>query len=555
MLTRTLGMGAGLEVESAQVTLELDHPRWGDLIVKLISPTGTESVLVNRPGKAPGSGASDRGDASSGPLSFSFNSARLRGEPSAGTWTLQVIDAATGDAGTLKNWKLDLYGKAADANDVYVYTNEFASFAGSARGSLTDSNGGRDTLNASAVTGNSVIDLNNGSASTLAGKALTVSGEIEIAIGGDGSDALTGNALNNVLLGGRGADVLVGGEGNDTLDGGRGSDVLTGGAGSDLFVIGKEAGAQDTIVDLGAGASGSVVETLALVGFGNLSFATLARTQVGADTRLDLGGGQAVLLRNQQASELSAGQFRFFESQAALQAWQQAGQAGQGGGATEGDDVLQGTAGDELLAGLGGNDSLSGDAGNDRLLGGAGQDTLDGGAGNDVLVLDGDQGAVSYFTGMAGVGTRTGGAGADRFLVAPDGGGSLGVGMVGSDLTASNLIADFEVGQDKIDLSRFAWITSFSQLTANKAVSRARWVARSRSSSMRSRVRSWLACADMKPCSASCLKSASRWRAMGSVVSSLATIWRTVAISASRRWISAAALASLAVMSLHSSFS
>jgi Ca2+-binding RTX toxin-like protein len=71
---------------------------------------------------------------------------------------------------------------------------------------------------------------------------------------------------------------------------------------------------------------------------------------------------------------------------------------------------------------------------------------------------------------MAGVGTRTGGAGADRFLVAPDGGGSLGVGMVGSDLTASNLIADFEVGQDKIDLSRFAWITSFSQLTANKAV-------------------------------------------------------------------------------------
>ena len=193
---------------------------------------------------------------------------------------------------------VNLIGKAADTNDVYVYTNEFATFAGAARGTLTDSNGGRDTLNASAVTGNSVIDLNNGSTGTLAGKSLTVSGDIEIAFGGDGNDALTGNALNNVLLGGRGADVIHGGDGNDTLDGGKGVDLLTGGAGSDLFVINKEIGTQDTVVDLGAGASGSVVESIALIGFGGLSFATLSRTQVGADVRLDLGGGQTVLLRN-----------------------------------------------------------------------------------------------------------------------------------------------------------------------------------------------------------------------------------------------------------------
>ncbi|WP_345541818.1 proprotein convertase P-domain-containing protein [Variovorax defluvii] len=388
MVTRTFAMAAGVEVESAQVTLELDHQRWGDLIVKLVSPGGTESVLVNRPGKAPGSGASDLGDASSGTLSFSFNSTRLRGEQSAGNWTLQVIDAVTGHTGTLKNVRLDLYGSATDSNDVYVYTNEFAAFAGSTRGTLADSNGGRDTLNASAVTGNSILNLNSGSTSTLAGKALTLSGEFENAFGGDGSDTLTGNALNNVLLGGRGADTLLGGEGNDTLDGGRGNDVLTGGAGSDLFVIAKDAGAQDTIVDLGAGTAGSAAETIALIGFGGLDFAGLARTQVGTDTRLDLGEGQAVLLRNQQASLLSAAQCRFFDSQGALQSWQLAGQGGVAGAATEGDDLLQGTTGDDVIAGLGGNDTLSGNDGNDKLLGGSGQDALNGGAGDDVLVLE-----------------------------------------------------------------------------------------------------------------------------------------------------------------------
>ena len=59
VLTRTLSMAAGLKVETAQVTLELDHQRWRDLIIKLISPTGTESILLNRTGKAPGSSAAD----------------------------------------------------------------------------------------------------------------------------------------------------------------------------------------------------------------------------------------------------------------------------------------------------------------------------------------------------------------------------------------------------------------------------------------------------------------------------------------------------------------
>nr|WP_261803737.1 S8 family serine peptidase [Variovorax sp. PAMC26660] len=479
MVARTLAMGGGVEVESAQVTLELDHQRWGDLIIKLISPGGTESILVNRPDKAPGSAATDLGNASSGPLSFSFSTTHVLGEQSAGNWTLQVIDAATGNAGTLKNWKLDLYGKKADTNDVYVYTDEFRGkdeFIGATRipnvqlpSTLVDSNSGTDIINASAVTGNSTINLSNGSTSTIAGRSLNILiGDIEIAMGGDGNDTLTGNALNNVLLGGRGSDVINGGDGNDTLDGGKGNDVLTGGAGSDLFVIGKNAGAQDVIVDFAIGNNAGAPETIALVGFASLNFATLVRTQVGADVQLDLGDGQGVLVRNRLVSQLGTTQFQFFESQATLQAWQQAGQGSTGG--TDSNTLQPGTEDDDLLIGGAGNDVLLGNGGNDKLLGGAGLDTLDGGAGNDVLVLDGDQGRISYATRQPGTGVRTGGAGADRFLVAPDGGGSPTMGFYGNDIGTSNLISDFELAADKIDLSQFAWIKDFSQLKINKAL-------------------------------------------------------------------------------------
>lgn len=479
MVTRTLAMGAGVEVESAQVTLELDHQRWGDLIIKLISPGGTESILVNRPDKAPGSAATDVGNLSSGSLSFSFNTTHVLGEQSAGNWTLQVIDAATGKAGALKSWKLDLYGKKADTNDAYIYTDEFGGkdrFIGSTRipdvqlpSTLMDSNGGTDTINASAVTANSTINLLNGSTSTIAGRSLNIMiGDIEVAIGGDGNDTLTGNGLNNVLVGGRGADVVSGGGGNDTLDGGRGNDVLTGGEGSDLFVISKDAGVQDVIVDFGTGNNAAAPETIALVGFGKLNFASLARTQVGADVRLDLGEGQSVLVRNRLVAQLGSAQLQFFASQAALQAWQQAGQGSSGGASSNA--APQGTAGDDLLIGGDGNDTLLGNAGNDRLLGGAGVDTLDGGAGDDVLVLDGDQGRISYSTGLPGTGVRTGGAGADRFVVAPDGGGSPSMGFFSNDIGTSNLISDFELTADKIDLSQFSWIKDFSQLKINKAL-------------------------------------------------------------------------------------
>ncbi|WP_421723748.1 M10 family metallopeptidase C-terminal domain-containing protein [Bauldia sp.] len=73
---------------------------------------------------------------------------------------------------------------------------------------------------------------------------------IENAIGGDKSDFLSGNSVDNTLNGGRGKDELKGRNGNDTLKGGKGKDELKGGAKSDWLNGGKG----DDVLNGGGGA-------------------------------------------------------------------------------------------------------------------------------------------------------------------------------------------------------------------------------------------------------------------------------------------------------------
>ncbi|MBO9409557.1 calcium-binding protein [Shimia sp. R9_1] len=91
----------------------------------------------------------------------------------------------------------------------------------------------------------------------------------------------------------------------------------------------------------------------------------------------------------------------------------------------EGADTAEGGAGRDYIHGQSGNDSLSGDGGDDKLVGGAGADTISGGSGNDHLWggnwwKDGD---------------------ADTFVA------SAGDGR--------DMIHDFEVDHDVIDLSSY----------------------------------------------------------------------------------------------------
>ncbi len=113
---------------------------------------------------------------------------------------------------------LAAYGDSLTADDLYVFTNEYASIGSDpARSTLTDSDGGIDTLNAAAVTSGSTLDLRSGATSIIAGKSLTIANGtiIENAYGGDGADVIIGNCSANKLYGARGNDTLEGGAGND----------------------------------------------------------------------------------------------------------------------------------------------------------------------------------------------------------------------------------------------------------------------------------------------------------------------------------------------------
>ncbi|SVB19072.1 uncharacterized protein METZ01_LOCUS171926, partial [marine metagenome] len=100
-------VSAGVQVETTEVTVDIDHTYRGDLDIVLVSPSGTESWLAE-------GGRSDSGDDFD---DWTFSTVHNWGEQSAGTWTLKVRDMAFGDFGTLNSWTLNTYGTS---NPLYV---------------------------------------------------------------------------------------------------------------------------------------------------------------------------------------------------------------------------------------------------------------------------------------------------------------------------------------------------------------------------------------------------------------------------------------------------
>ena len=256
----TLDVTENVTIEHILINLDISHSWGGDLIIKLTGPDGTESTLANRVNNGIYSGTID----------FVFSSTAHWGENSAGTWTLNIQDAAFLDSGMLNSWSLEFLGKESSADDRYIFTDEFGAFSGSdllVRSTIADTNGGTDTVNLAAVTTNSTLDLAT-ETGTIAGKAVTIAPGtvIEVVYGGDGNDFLSGNIADNALYGGRGNDDLRGGSGSDILYGEAGDDVLYGEEENDILIGGE--GSNELYG--GAGADLLVYRESALAGMTNL---------------------------------------------------------------------------------------------------------------------------------------------------------------------------------------------------------------------------------------------------------------------------------------------
>lgn len=461
-----------LQLENASVKLNLTHERASDLIVKLISPSGTVSVLMNRAGKEPDNDKSE-GDIKFGDsttLNYTLNTALLKGENPNGQWRLQIFDAAAGKTGILNDWSLSFYGRAYNSSDTYVYTDEFHHMYSS--DTLDDTNGGIDTINAAAMNGIINVDLSSGKAN-LAGKTLTIKNpqQIENITGGDFNDSLVGNNATNVLVGGKGDDTLSGLQGNDFLVGGLGNNSLVGGDGSDTFIIEKKSNSQDIIADFKVG-----TDRLVLTGFDKLN--TVTKTQQGNDTVITLSQGQIIRLNNLKADLFAMSDIvvtkdvfkPFWFSQTAGYGFANSSaditlpDIGVSFWGTEGNNKLFGGNGDDILRGEAGDDQIIGRGGNDILHGDSGDDYLGGGDGNDTLYLEGDDTALpnsyrnqqylkfgTYSNVEFSWARAEGGKGSDRFIVVKDTSTNTSKGLL------KNLIWDFDINDknEKIDLSQF----------------------------------------------------------------------------------------------------
>ena len=144
-----------------------------------------------------------------------------------------------------------------------------------------------------------------------------------------------------------------------------------------------------------------------------------------------------------------------------------------------GDDTIFGNAGDDKLHGGDGDDQLSGDEGSDNMMGGTGNDVMHGGTGDDKLqgqtgddTMDGGEGK-DYLNAGEGDDVIDGGDGNDKIVGGK--GSDVIEGGAGNDHmwggnwwkdgsadtfvisagSGKDMIHDFEVGIDKLDLSAY----------------------------------------------------------------------------------------------------
>ena len=230
----TVRVNDPIDLQHVRVQMDFSFTRFSDIQVLLISPSGTVSELLFRP---------TGGELTSISQIMQLTSVHFWGENPVGEWQLVIRDQGTNpaiDTGVLRSANLVLVGSQANADDVYVYTDEFTNLAltNPSRRTLDDADG-LTTLNLVAMTTPSVVNLATGQA-TLGGTAVSITARTTVStvFAGDGDDRLTGNDRAETLWGGRGNDEVIGGGGNDTLWGQEGNDTLRGGAGNDLLLGG-----------------------------------------------------------------------------------------------------------------------------------------------------------------------------------------------------------------------------------------------------------------------------------------------------------------------------
>jgi Ca2+-binding RTX toxin-like protein/uncharacterized protein affecting Mg2+/Co2+ transport len=196
-----------------------------------------------------------------------------------------------------------IYGSAG--NDVVTGGAGDEQVFGTNGNDVLDGGAGYDEINYGAnwpQLSGVTVDLANETANDGNGGTDTIR-NFESIYGSDYDDTLIGDAGNNSIGGGFG--------GNDTIDGGAGDDWLSGESGDDKFIF-RTGDGTDVITDFQAGAgSEDFIDFSAQASANNFADVQAAASQQGADTLIDLGGGDSVTLLGVDINNLHSDDFVF----------------------------------------------------------------------------------------------------------------------------------------------------------------------------------------------------------------------------------------------------
>lgn len=399
--TSTFTIASDIQIEHLALTLDFEASWVGDLRIVLTSAAGTEFVVTE--GNEAVSTAFDG--------TWVFGIDALRGELSAGTWTMTIFDTVANDVLTVNSASLEVYGSSLSEDDVYHFTDEYAEMIGfeDTRGIISDADGGDDWLNMAAVTASIVLNMTSGETFSFGGDEVgELSGSFENIVTGDGDDSITGSDSANEIRGMRGNDTLAGGGGADTLMGGRGNDTYDVGSSWVRIVEGSSAGT-DTVITSTTYTLGANLEQLTLTGTsavngtGNSSNNTItgndANNRLNGKTGTDtlIGGlGDDIYITNGDdiITENTTGGTDIVRSSATytlaanIENLTLTGSSAINGTGNAADNTIIGNTGANTLNGAAGADTLNGGSGADKVIGGTGLDQLSGAGGNDSFIFN-----------------------------------------------------------------------------------------------------------------------------------------------------------------------
>ena len=98
--TNNINISESLTIESVEIRVNITHPYVNDLGIFLISPSGTESLLLNFNNWF---GGDDN-------LYMILSTQAFYGENSMGNWRIKVVDYRSSNTGNLNSWEIKIYG-------------------------------------------------------------------------------------------------------------------------------------------------------------------------------------------------------------------------------------------------------------------------------------------------------------------------------------------------------------------------------------------------------------------------------------------------------------